>query len=273
YLFGVPFAEAHNATADVEATTRCFLELIKKNIFTAAELQVQEDYFEVFRTNNPDPIAAVGLQHVNLKAASDSIRQRLKADQDSISQKELDANREELKEVDYVHLHNHTQFSILQSTISVADLVKAAAKHRMPAVAITDHANMMGAFHFVSNVLNHNKAAEAKNKTAVENGEEPGEVIIKPIVGCEFFVCDNHADKTRKDNGYQIVMLAKNKTGYHNLAKMSSLAYTDGFYYVPRIDRKIIEQYKENIIVLSGNLYGEIPNKLLNMGENQAEEA
>src|SRR5690606_13290776 len=75
YLFGVPFAEAHNATADVEATTRCFLELIKKNIFTAAELQVQEDYFEVFRTNNPDPIAAVGLQHVNLKAASDAIRQ------------------------------------------------------------------------------------------------------------------------------------------------------------------------------------------------------
>ncbi|HWV71370.1 MAG TPA: DNA polymerase III subunit alpha [Pseudosphingobacterium sp.] len=273
YLFGLPFAEAHNATADVEATTRCFLELVKRKIFTAAELQVQEDYFEIFRTSNPDPIKAVGLQHVNLKAASDEIRKRQKAQEDSISQKELEANKEELKEIDFAHLHNHTQFSILQSTISVSDLVKAAAKHRMPAVAITDHANMMGAFHFVSNVFNHNKAAEAKNNAAIENGEEPTEVIIKPIVGCEFFVCENHKDKTRKDNGYQIVMIAKNKAGYHNLAKMSSLAYTDGFYYVPRIDRGVIEKYKENIIVLSGNLYGEVPNKLLNMGENQAEEA
>ncbi|GAA4796540.1 DNA polymerase III subunit alpha [Olivibacter ginsenosidimutans] len=273
YLFGVPFAEAHNATADVEATTRCFLELVKRNVFVAAELQVEEDYFELFRTNNPEPIAAIGLQHVNLKAASDEIRQRQKAQQESISRKDLEVNKAELKEVDFVHLHNHTQFSILQSTIAVAGLVKAAIKYKMPAVAITDHANMMGAFHFVSQVFNHNKAAEAKNQEAIEKGEEPTETILKPIVGCEFFVCDDHRDKSRKDNGYQIVLLAKTKKGYHNLAKMSSLAYTDGFYYVPRIDRKIIEQYKEDVLVLSGNLYGEIPNKLLNMGENQAEEA
>ncbi|QNL49447.1 DNA polymerase III subunit alpha [Olivibacter sp. SDN3] len=273
YLFGVPFAEAHNATADVEATARCFLELIKRKVFTATELQVQEDYFELFRANNAEPIEAVGLRHVNLKAASDEIRKRQAEQEDGLSKKELEANKEELKEIDFVHLHNHTQFSILQSTISVADLVKAAAKYKMPAVAITDHANMMGAFHFVSNVLNHNKAAEAKNKEAIEKGEQPTEVIIKPIVGCEFFVCEDHKDKTRKDNGYQIVMLAKNKEGYHNLAKMSSIAYTNGFYYVPRIDRGVIEQYKDNIIVLSGNLYGEIPNKILNLGENQAEEA
>src|SRR5690606_30992357 len=73
--------------------------------------------------------------------------------------------------------------------------------------------------------------------------------------------------------GYQVVFLAKNKNGYHNLAKMSSIAYTKGFYYVPRIDRTVIAQFKDDIIVLSGNLYGEVPNKLLNMGENQAEEA
>ena len=143
----------------------------------------------------------------------------------------------------------------------------------MPAVAMTDTGNMMGAFHFVSAVLNHNKAAEAKNKELVENGEEPTETVIKPIVGCEFNICDDHKDKTKKDNGYQVVLLAKNKNGYHNLAKMSSIAYTDGFYYVPRIDRKIVEQYKEDIIVLSGNLYGEIPSKILNVGESQAEEA
>ena len=70
-----------------------------------------------------------------------------------------------------------------------------------------------------------------------------------------------------------MVLLAKNKNGYQNLVKMASIAYTDGFYYVPRIDKSVIEQYKEDIIVLSGNLYGEISSKILNIGEKQAEEA
>src|SRR5690606_10367990 len=74
-------------------------------------------------------------------------------------------------------------------------------------------------------------------------------------------------------NGYQIVILAKNKNGYHNLAKMASAAYTDGFYYVPRIDKEVIKKYKDDLIVLTGNLYGEVPGKILNVGENQAEEA
>ena len=179
----------------------------------------------------------------------------------------------DLVTADYVHLHNHTQFSVLQSTISVGSLVKAAIKQRMPAVAMTDHANLMGAFHFVRDILSHNKQVDAKIKAAVETGEEVTDIKIKPIVGCEFYVCDDRKDRSRKDNGYQIVLLAKTKKGYHNLAKMSSIAYTEGFYYVPRIDREIIKQYKEDIIVLSGNLYGEIPNKILNIGENQAEEA
>lgn len=137
---------------------------------------------------------------------------------------------------------------------------------------MTDIGNMMGAFHFVRDILNHNKSAEAKNKTAVEAGEIPSETIIKPIVGCEFFVCENHKDRTRKDNGYQIVMLAKNKKGYHNLAKMASIAYTEGFYYVPKINKEIVKQYKDDIIVLSESYYGEIPNKVLNIGD-EAEEA
>ncbi|MNK14932.1 DNA polymerase III subunit alpha [compost metagenome] len=274
YLFGVPFSEAHNATADVEATTRCFLELIKKQIFTPQELDVSPSYFEEFNIKNPQPIQLIGLKHINLKQASEEVRQRLaKLKSAETAHTQTPSVKQDLADLDFVHLHNHTQFSVLQSTISVPDLVKAAAKYKMPAVAMTDHANMMGAFHFVSNVLNHNKAAEAKNKASVENGEEPTEVIMKPIVGCEFFVCEDHKDKTRKDNGYQVVLLAKNKKGYHNLAKMSSIAYTAGFYYVPRIDKKVIEQYKEDIMVLSGNLYGEVPNKVLNMGENQAEEA
>jgi DNA polymerase-3 subunit alpha len=270
YLFGVPFAEAHNATADVEATTRCFFELIRQEVFTPEELQVDTGYFVEFKKQNPDTIATVGLQHINLKAASDEIRKRdqggqvIEVDQESLAA---------LKDAAFAHLHNHSQFSVLQSTISIASLVAAAAEANMPAVALTDHGNMMGAFHFVSKVLGHNKEIEERHKAALEAGEAPKGQIIKPIVGCEFYVCEDRKDKSRKDNGYQIVCLAKNKNGYHNLAKMASIAYTEGFYYVPRIDREVIQRYKEDIIVLSGNLQGEIPNKVLNIGENQAEEA
>ena len=215
YLFGEPFAEAHNATADVEATTRCFLELIKKQVFTSQELDVHPSYFTEFSEKNPQAIQLIGLKHINLKQASEEVRKRLdKLKAAEAVDIQMPSQSQDLADVDFVHLHNHTQFSVLQSTIAVPDLVKAAAKHRMPAVAMTDHANMMGAFHFVSSVLNHNKMAEAKNKAAIENGEQPMEVVIKPIVGCEFFVCDDHKDKTRKDNGYQIVLLAKNKKGY-----------------------------------------------------------
>jgi DNA polymerase-3 subunit alpha len=274
YLFGVPFAEAHNATADVEATTRCFLQLVKMEVFTPEQLQADQDYIRSFIASQPAVIPSAGIQHINLKAASDEIRKRQeKAEGPGVSRQTLKDNQQELKDAAFVHLHNHTQFSVLQSTINIPGLIAAAAADKMPAVAMTDHANMMGAFHFVNQVLNHNKGVEARNAAALEKGEEPAEVPITPIVGCEFFVCENHLDKSRKDNGYQMVLLAKNKTGYHNLAKMSSVAYTKGFYYVPRIDRNVIEQYKEDIIVLSGNLYGEIASKILNMGENQAEEA
>ncbi|AXT52415.1 DNA polymerase III subunit alpha [Aquimarina sp. BL5] len=274
YLFGTAFGEAHNATADVEATTRCFLELIRKQIFTQEELDVQPDYFQDFKEKNPAPIQLIGLKHINLKKASQKIQEALDQQGSSnISQQEIKKNIAALDSVNFAHLHNHTQFSVLQSTTSIPDLVKETAKHKMTAVAMTDHANMMGAFHFVSAVTNHNKSVKAANEEALENGEEPTGVEIKPIVGCEFFVCENHKDKSRKDNGYQIVLLAKNKNGYHNLAKMSSIGFVDGFYYLPRIDKEVIKQYKEDIIVLTGNLYGEVPSKVLNIGEKQAEEA
>ena len=274
YLFGTGFGEAHNATADVEATTRCFLQLVKQQIFTKEQLQVDSDYFLRFKQANPFSIEPVGLNHVNLKAASEEIRKRqVAAEPSGISKKTLAYNKAELANAAFVHLHNHTQFSVLQSTIAVADLVKAAAANKMSAVAMTDRANMMGAFRFVSEASKHNKGVAAKNAAALIKGEEPTGQEVKPIIGVEFFVCDDHTDKTRKDDGYQIVLLAKTKIGYHNLAKMSSIAYTKGFYYVPRIDRSVIEQYKTDIIVLSGNLNGEVASKLLNIGEHQAEEA
>ena len=274
YLFNVPFSEAHNATADVEATTRCFFELIRLEEYTQEQLDVQPDYFQKFKKANPAEIQLIGLKHINLKKESAKIRERLKSvEVETISTEEIKQNVTDLKEVDFVHLHNHSQFSVLQSTISVTDLVAVAAEHNMPAVALTDHANMMGAFHFVKAVSNHNRGVKAKNDVAIEKGDTPKAVEIKPIIGCEFFVCEDHTDKTRKDNGYQVVFLAKNKNGYHNLAKLSSLAFTNGFYYVPRIDKFLIEKYKDDLIVLTGNLYGEVPSKVLNIGENQAEEA
>jgi DNA polymerase-3 subunit alpha len=273
HLFGTGFNEAHNATADVEATTRCFLELIRLREFTQEQLDVDEDYFRNFSEVNPKPIQVIGLQHINLKKESEKIKKRLASKKEVQRTQSTSEALSSLEGVQFAHLHNHTQFSVLQSTIQIGNIVKAAAKDNMSAVALTDTGNMMASFHFVREVLNHNKQAAAKNEIAEENGDAPTETILKPVLGCEFYVCENHTDKTKKDNGYQVVLLAKNKKGYHNLAKMSSIAFVDGFYYVPRIDRKVIEQYKEDIIVLTGNTYGEVPNKILNIGEKQAEEA
>ncbi len=257
HLFNTPFAEAHNATADVEATTRCFFELVRKQLFKLEELDVAPDYFEKFNAENPKEIELIGLKHINLKKESTKLKEK-RTEKSTDDTKESSSSFRNLEDYSFSHLHNHSQFSILQSTSSVANLVQAAVDNQMPAVALTDTGNMMGAFNFVKEVLKQNKDLENP---------------LKPIVGCEFNVCEDHQNKSAKDNGYQMVLLAKNKKGYHNLAKMSSIAYIDGFYYVPRIDKKIIEQYKEDIIVLSGNMYGEIPSKILNIGEKQAEEA
>jgi len=276
HLFGVPFNEAHNATADVEATSRCFLELIRKGVFTEQELQQSAGHSQLFKERNPKPFELIGLKHINLKKESAAIRKKLEA----AGIIESDEVREISKETQqafetatFAHLHNHTQFSVLQSTVDIGAMIQKTAKEGMSAIAMTDHGNMMGAFKFVSAVLDHNKNVQKNNEAAIKRGEEPTEKEIKPIVGCEFFVCENHKDKTRKDNGYQTVLLAKNKKGYHNLAKLSSAASIDGFYYVPRIDKEILLKYKEDIMVLSGNLYGEVPSKILNIGEKQAEEA
>jgi DNA polymerase-3 subunit alpha len=258
HLFGVGFNEAHNATADVEATTRCFLELIRLGEFTKEQLDVDQEYFENFSEANPQTIQVIGLKHINLKKESDQIRKRLESLKGVQKKKSTAEGLAEMADAQFAHLHNHTQFSVLQSTIQVGNIVKAAINDNMSAVALTDTGNMMAAFQFVQTIAGANKDLENP---------------IKPIVGCEFFVCQDHTNKNIKDNGYQVVLLAKNKNGYHNLAKMSSQAFVNGFYYVPRIDRSIIEQYKEDVIVLTGNLYGEVPNKILNMGETQAEEA
>ncbi len=271
HLFGIGFGDAHNATADVEATTRCFLELIRKRNYTIEELDATPDFFEKFDKKNPKEVQLIGLKHINLKKESSKLREKAEKQVKTPSKTTSFEVSSLLKDANFVHLHNHSQFSILQSTASISDIVSATINNKMSAVALTDTGNMMGAFYFVKEILVYNKSVEKHNE-ALEEGQEEKQRIT-PIVGSQFNVCEDHLDRSHKDNGYQIVMLAKNKKGYHNLAKMSSISHTKGFYYVPRIDKKIVEQYKEDIIILSGNQYGEIASKILNIGESQAEEA
>ncbi|MBC8398904.1 MAG: DNA polymerase III subunit alpha [Flavobacteriales bacterium] len=271
FLFSKPFAEAHNATADVEATARCFLELIRIKNYSLTELEQSDGYYEDFLKQNKSLIEPVGIKHINLKKKSTLIKQKLNDKLENFADQNVVVSKELLNS-NFVHLHNHSQFSVLQSTISIKDLVDSTSKNNMPAVALTDHANMMGSFRFINEINKYNKQIIIDN-SKLSDGSDEIKPQIKPILGCEFFVCEDHLNKSFKDYGHQIVLLAKNKNGYQNLAKLSSIAYTKGFYYVPRIDKNLILKYKKDIIVLSGNLYGEIPSKILNIGEKQAEDS
>ena len=233
-LFGVGFDDAHDAAYDVDATARCFFGLLKESVIPPNQgVKLSEVNYE-----------APQLEEANFakkqQKGSDSAQ---KIDQDALAN---------LAETPFTHLHVHSQFSILQAVSEIGGLVNAAKELKMPAIALTDHGNMMAAFHFV--------------RAALGAG-------IKPIVGCEFNICADRSNKKNQDNGFQTVILAKNRNGYHNLVKLSSIAYTEGFYYVPRIDKNDLLAHKEDLIVTSGGLWGEVPYKILNVGETQAEEA
>jgi DNA polymerase-3 subunit alpha len=151
--------------------------------------------------------------------------------------------------------------------------VQKAIEMDLPALALTDNGNMMAAFQFEKLISEHNKKIEEQRIEAEENGEVFNKRPILPIIGCEFNVCRDRKNKSEKDLGYKMVLLAKNKQGYQNLIKLASYAYTEGFYYLPRIDKELLQSYKSDIIVLSGGLDGEISSLILNAGEAKAEEA
>jgi DNA polymerase-3 subunit alpha len=273
-LFGEKFKEAHNASADVEATSRAFLELIRKSIILPKKLHFSAEQFKSFNEFNPDTIQLLGLNIKPYNPAEIEDVADIKQEETEVIEKDIDTEvAKELLDVPFSHLHNHTQYSVLQATSKIDDLINKAVINKMPAIAITDLGNMYGAFQFVSKILKHNKGVDADNEEAIEKGEAPEGHKIKPIVGCEFYVCKDHKDKSNKDNGYQIVVLAKSKKGYHNLTKLASASFVDGYYYVPRIDKKLLLQFKEDLIVTTGGLYGEVPSLILNTGETQALEA
>ena len=269
FLFESSFEEAHNASADVEATARCFLELIRIKNFKKEQLQSTDDYFDKFSENNASIIEKAGIKHINLKKKSKDLKSKLQQNENqSVDQQIIDSANINFDDIDFTHLHNHSQFSMLQSTIKIKDLVDKAFEYNMKAIAITDLGNMMGAFRFVDSVKKKNRVIRELNESSEEKKS-----LIKPIIGCVLNVCEDHLNKNYRDNGYQVVFLAKNKNGYNNLSKLSSLAYTKGFYYVPRVDKNLVLEYKEDLIVLSGNLYGEVSNKILNTGKKEAEDS
>lgn len=155
---------------------------------------------------------------------------------------------------EFTHLHLHTQYSILDGASNVDQLMERVEKTGMKSVAITDHGNMYGVMHFFN-------AAKKKG--------------IKPIIGCEVYV----AARSRKEKrekidraGFHLVLLAKNKTGYHNLSKIVSKGYLEGFYYKPRVDKELLKEYREGIIASSACLGGEVPQAVLRGGKEKGRE-
>jgi DNA polymerase III subunit alpha len=140
----------------------------------------------------------------------------------------------------FVHLHLHTEYSLLDGAIRMKELMKKAAEFKMPAVAITDHGNLFGAIEFY---------------------QEATRAGVKPIIGCEAYVAPgSHKDRpgSRRDAAYHFTLLAENEAGYRNLVKLVTAAHLDGFHYAPRIDKELLAAHSAGLIGLSGCLASEI---------------
>lgn len=236
-LFNKDFGDAHDASYDVAATARCYFGLLKQKV------------------NQPfdsTPLEEIEYDEPNLEAANSTKREKLKEAGYTLAEKDIVHT-----DVPYVHLHVHSQFSVLQATPDIKAIVTRAKTFNMPAVALTDLGNMYGAFKFVREAINHE---------------------IKPIVGCEFYIADERKKlkftKDNPDRRFTQVLLAKNKNGYHNLAKLSSFGFTEGLYGIhPRIDKDLVQKFKQDLIATTGSLFSEVPHLILSVGEKQAEEA
>ncbi|KPJ68652.1 DNA polymerase III subunit alpha, partial [candidate division WOR-1 bacterium DG_54_3] len=148
--------------------------------------------------------------------------------------------------MNFIHLHNHTEYSLLDGAMKIDKLTERAAKFEMPALAITDHGNLFGAIEFY--------------KSAHKTG-------IKPIIGIETYVApksrrDQSRDVRVPESSFHLTLLCENEAGYKNLIKLSSAAYLEGFYYKPRIDKELLSQHCKGLIGLSGCFKGEVPYRI-----------
>src|SRR3989339_22580 len=150
----------------------------------------------------------------------------------------------------FVHLHVHTHYSLLDGLTKIDELIAAAKKDGAPAVAMTDHGVMYGAIEF------YQKCKKAG---------------IKPIIGVEAYLAENGRLKKEVavERRFHVILLAKNYQGYQNLIKLTTIAHLEGFYYKPRIDWEVLQQYKEGIICLSACQQGELPRAILNNQDDE----
>jgi DNA polymerase-3 subunit alpha len=257
-LFGEKIIDSHNAAADVEATTRCFLEMIRLEVIPKEKIGFGSEELDTFKTHNPKSIKAIGLNTdpYNPKEQIESeLTNKTQIEEKEESLSDFQSSKNASSKYTFAHLHVHTQYSILDGATDIHLLAKKAKADNMAAVAITDHGNMFGAKLF--------------HKTMNKAG-------IKPIIGCEVYVA--HRGRAKKEgkqdaSGWHMVLLAKNLVGYHNLMKLVSLAWLEGQYYRPRIDKELLEKYHKGIIATSACLAGEISQKLMNDSFEAAEEA
>lgn len=170
------------------------------------------------------------------------------------------AMRSFIDEKGFVHLHLHTEFSLLDGATRIDSLVKKAKDLGMRAVAITDHGNMYGAVTFFDACVSLDEAYY----------KEHGKPIVKPILGCEFYVAKDYTKKEGREKLNHLILLVKNEKGYQNISKLNAIAFRDGFHFKPRIDYTLLEQYSEGLVCLSACVAGTIPQLLL---ENQDDEA
>lgn len=181
--------------------------------------------------------------------------------------------------IDFVHLHVHTQYSILDGASDIYTLVEKVKSDGQKALAITDHGNMFGVKEFLYTIKKSNNKIKDAIKEAEKNRQPTDELykkIVKPIIGCEMYVArSSRFEKKGKENlsGDHIIVLAKNITGYHNLAKLVSIGYIEGFYSKPRIDKELLQQYHEGLIISSACLGGEIPRAIAHNELDKAESA
>lgn len=149
-----------------------------------------------------------------------------------------------MKHSDFVHLHLHTQYSLLDGMIRLEDLFKKAREYKMPAIAITDHGNMFGAIDFYQHAYKHG---------------------VKPIIGCELYVAPNKlTDRTAGgESAKHLIVLVKNAQGYKNLMKLTTAGYLKGFYYRPRVDKELLKECHEGLIASSACLHGEIADLIM----------
>jgi len=152
---------------------------------------------------------------------------------------------------EFSHLHCHTQYSLLDGAAGIDPLIESAERRNIPAVAITDHGNLYGVPEFY---------------TTAQDSD------VQPIIGCEFYLTPSGIQDKSDSTRYHQVLLAKNQTGYENLMSLSSTSFLEGFYYKPRIDRDLLREHHEGLIATTCCLQGEVPQAILNRGEERARE-